>query len=125
VIIQEGLPGLRRWLAPECDVLAPARFAEVDDQFGCGAHQSGLSRLIFRISCRSFWTLVDARVGPQRLSRSRTTESLAMPANDGFHGLTTTKQGRQSLQALHNQAQRSRSAYVCLGRFTERRSTTS
>jgi len=32
VILKEGLPGLRRWLSPACNVLAHARFADIDAQ---------------------------------------------------------------------------------------------
>jgi hypothetical protein len=67
---------LRGWIAPAYEVLAHAGFADVDaqlEQFPMDARRSRGS------SCESvaesLWTLVDARVGHDELSRSRTTES--------------------------------------------------
>src|SRR5215831_13610074 len=63
--------------------------------------------------------------GHDELSTSRRVESPCSAKPMTVSGLTMRKEDRQSLQASHNHAHRSRSADVSLGRFTERPSTAS
>src|SRR5215471_4769483 len=61
VILQEGLPGLRGWIAPAYEVLAHAGFADVDAKLEqCAAHPSGLSRPSCESVAESLWTPVGA-----------------------------------------------------------------
>src|SRR5215831_21017695 len=68
VILQEGLPGLRGWIAPAYEILAHAGFADVDaqlEQFTGDARRTPAD--CRGSSCESvaesLWTPVDARVG--------------------------------------------------------------
>ena len=90
VILKEGLPGLRRWLSPACNVLAHARFSDVDAQFEqftmdtrrtperiLAAHLANQLPNLFG----HWWTPGLATTnfpGPEQ------PKAVAMPANDGF-----------------------------------------
>src|SRR5262249_50432672 len=90
VILKEGLPGLRGWLAPACRVLAHAGFADIDaqlEQFAMdtrrtperilAAHPANQLSNLFRHR----WTPGLATTnfpGPEQ------PKALAMPADDGF-----------------------------------------
>src|SRR5215831_1577459 len=78
VIIQKGPPGLRRWLSPACNVLAHTRFADVDaqlEQFTVDARRTPewiVAAHLAKSVVESLWTPVDAQVGRDEFSRSRT-----------------------------------------------------
>src|SRR5215831_15141772 len=125
VIIQKGPPGLRRWLSPACLVSPMSMPSLSNSPWMRGAPQSGLSRLILRISCRISLDTGGRPGWPRRIFQVQNNRKPLRCQPMTVSGLTMTNEDRQSLQASHNQAQKSRSADVTLGRFTERRSTAS
>jgi hypothetical protein len=66
--------------------------------------------------CRNGWS---ADAAAPRLPRPEHPETRAMPGNNGA-GLTITSADRQAGQIRESHIQKSRSAVVSLGRFTER-----
>src|SRR5215510_1133573 len=86
-----------------------------------GAPQSGFSRLILRISWRISLDTGGRPGWPRRTFQVQNNRKPLRCQPMTVSGLTMTKEDRQSLQTSQNQAHRSRSADVSLGRFTEGR----
>src|ERR1700730_3619262 len=90
-----------------------------------GAPQSEFSRLIFRISWRISFDTGGRPAWPRRTFQVQNSRKPLRCQPMTVSGLTMTKADRQSLQASHSHAHRTRSPDVSLVRFTERRSTPS
>ncbi len=125
VILQEGPPSLRRRF-PGADQYLPTLVSPMsmpslsNSPWMRGAPQSRFSRLILRISARtSFWTAGLPSRPRRTFHVQKSWKPLRCQAMT-VSGLTITKADRQSFQTSHSHTQRSRSAEMSFGRFTER-----
>ena len=90
-----------------------------------GAPQSGLSRLIFRISLRISFDTGGRPRWPRRTFQVQNSRNPLRCHAMTVSGLTMHRAERHSFQAPQNQAQRNRSNRLNFGLFTERCSTPS
>ena len=125
MILKEGPPGLRRRLPLSDHVLGDAGLTDVDASLSNspwmrGAPQSGFSRLILRINSRTSFGTAGRPGWPERTFHVQNSRKPLRCQAMTVSGLTMTKADRQSFQTSHSHAQRSRSAEVSFGRFTER-----
>jgi hypothetical protein len=125
VILQEGAPGLRRWLAASHHILGNTGLADVDaqlEQFAVDARRSPQRMVAAHLANQFPRFLGDrrwSRLAAAQLPGPEHPKPFAVPGNHRlrFHD---DRADRQPVQYRDRSAQRNRSAAVSLGRFTKR-----